>query len=125
MYARSYDAHTAEESTPRTLPSGYSGVAFENEAIEPPSEPHTPCETCAPQEEEQAAAAGLFSSLHGRIPFLDKLKFPIPQGLSFGAFFSETEDFLLIGLFLLLLLSKEGDPLCSVAVAVLFFTGKF
>lgn len=125
MYARSYDTHTGEEGAARALPSGYSGIAFENEAIEPSPQPHAPCEPCAPQEEEQTAAAGLFSPPHGRIPFLDKLKFPALQGLSLGTLFSDTEDFLLIGLFLLLLLSKEGDPLCAVAVAVLFFSGKF
>lgn len=125
MYARSYDTHTSEESTLRTLPSGYSGVAFENEATEPPPPmAHAPCDVPVPEEEE-TVAAGLFSSLCGRIPFLQKIKFPAIQRLSVGSLFSDTEDFLLIGLFLLLLLSKEGDPLCAVAVAVLFFTGKF
>ena len=124
MYARSYDTHPSEENI-HALPCGYSGNAFENTPPAPLKEPTAPnaCEACTAKE-ERTAEAGIFASLRGRIPLLDKIKIPALQRLSFDTLFSDTEDFLLIGLFLLLLFSKEGDPLCAVAVAILFFSGK-
>ena len=124
MYARSYEKNTFEEEPQRTLPSGYSGVAFESEAALPP-----PPDTGAPAEESlpasgEAVDAGIFSTLLTRIPFLQRIKLPAFEKFSFGNWFSDTEDLLLLGLFLLLLFSKEGDPLCAVAVLILFFSGK-
>ena len=121
MYARSYEKNDYEQGTP-PLPSGYHGVAFEHEEEKecaPPSEP--PCIPAggAPRCEENAP-----------LSFLDRflpLKRIFPEGKSgfFGSLFSETEDILLIGIFLLLLFSKEGDPLCAVAVLILLISDKF
>lgn len=125
MYARSYEKNAFEEEVQRTLPSGYSGVAFESEAAEPPPQNDLPIRT----EEStpvggDTAEAGIFSSLLTRIPFLQRIKLPFGDKISLGGWFSDTEDLLLLGLALLLLLSKEGDPLCAVAVLILLFSGK-
>ena len=130
MYARSYEKNTREEEGTRILPSGYSGVAFESEPAETPApEMHCPkpepLAACAPApcedtcEEEDGPAA-----LPWRIPFLQKIKIPHAEGFSLGSLFSDTEDLLLLGMFLLLLFSKEGDFLCAAAILILFFTGK-
>ncbi len=125
MYARSYEKNAFEEEVQRTLPSGYSGVAFESEAAEPPQQDDIVLrrEESVPTAQE-ATEAGGFSSLLTRIPFLQRIKLPFGEKFSFGGWFSDTEDLLLLGLALLLLLSKEGDPLCAVAVLILFFSGK-
>ncbi len=126
MYARSYEKNMFEEEPQRTLPSGYSGVAFESEAaLPPPPQPDTEAnaEESLPASGE-TAEAGIFSSLFTRIPFLQRIKLPAFEKFPLGNWFSDTEDLLLLGLFLLLLLSKEGDPLCAVAVLILFFAGK-
>ena len=127
MYARSYEKNTQEEEM-RPLPMGYSGVAFESEAAEPPPpipEPSIPtaAEASAPLESE-SASAGVFPSFLSHIPFLQKIKLPFLERPSFGSLFSDTEDLLLLGLALLLLFSKEGDSLCAIAVLILLFTGK-
>lgn len=126
MYARSYEKSTYEEEPIRTLPSGYSGVAFESEAAEPPPPPDDIAlrgEECVPAAQE-ATEVGSFASLLTRIPFLQRIKLPFGEKFSIGGWFSDTEDLLLIGLALLLLFSKEADPLCAVAVLILFFLGK-
>ncbi len=120
MYARSYEknAYAAEEEA-RTLPSGYCGVAFEGEGEPPPAAPETVCVEGEGKTEEPSPVSLFFSKL----PFLQKLR--PREGSLVSSFFSSTEDILLIGIFLLLLLSKEGDPLCAVAVLILFFSDKF
>ena len=125
MYARSYEKNACEEEVQRTLPSGYSGVAFESEAAEPPppNDPSIPTEESTPVS-GNTAEPGIFSSLLTRIPFLQRIKLPFGEKFSLGGWFSDTEDLLLLGLALLLLFSKEGDPLCAVAVLILFFSGK-
>ncbi len=127
MYARSYEKSTHEEEPLRTLPSGYSGVAFESEAAElappPPQDIPIGAEQSVPAARE-TAEAGIFSSLLTRIPFLQRIKRPFGEKFPLREWFSDTEDLLLLGLALLLLLSKEGDPLCAVAVLILFLTGK-
>lgn len=117
MYARSYENLTQAQDV-RPLPSGYSGVTFESEDEAPPAEQVSlPLDgKCEPKEERP------FSSLFSKIPFLQRL---MPQqGGLFGSLFADTEDILLLGLFLLLLLSKDGDPLCAVAILILFFSDK-
>lgn len=111
MYARSYDRDCAEEEA-RVLPGGYSGTAFESETA---AEPITAEE---PKGEEEAPA-----SLLSHIPFLDRF-IKGGRGSPLGGLFTDTEDLILLGLFLLLLLSKEGDPLCAIAVLILFFSDK-
>ncbi len=128
MYARSYEKSTHEEEA-RPLPMGYSGVAFESEAAEPPPAPDPSIPIAAQTEtyteqEEKTASVGIFSSLSERIPFLQKIKLPFGERFSFGSAFSDTEDLLLLGLALLLFFSKEGDSLCALAVLILFLTGK-
>lgn len=126
MYARSYEKSVGEAEPIRTLPSGYSGVAFESEAAEPPppqNDLSINAEESAPVSSD-AAEAGIFSSLLTRIPLLQRIKLPFGEKFHLGGWFSDTEDLLLIGLALLLLLSKEGDPLCAVAVLILFFSGR-
>ena len=104
----------------RTLPSGYHGVAFENETAQPP--PDVPCEEIGDMQ-EKAEATSAPASAFCHIPFLQKLSFGKAGGL-FGSLLSNTEDALLLGLFLLLLLSGEGDPLCAVAILIIFLSDK-
>lgn len=113
MYARSYDRDGAEEEA-RVLPGGYGGTAFESETVAAAE----PIRAEEPAKEE-AAPASLFS----RVPFLDRFM-KGGKGSPLGGLFSDTEDLILLGLFLLLLLSKEGDPLCAIAVLILFFSDK-
>ena len=127
MYARSYEKNTSEEEI-RPLPMGYSGVAFENAAADPPSpapEPSMPitAEENA-QSENESVAASIFSPLLSHIPVLQKIKLPFAQRSPLGSLLSDTEDLLLLGLALLLLFSKEGDSLCAIAVLILLFSGK-
>ena len=125
MYARSYEKSTNEEES-RPLPMGYSGIAFESEAAEPPPsapELSNPI-TAEANASAESAEAGIFFPLLSRIPFLQKIKLPFPEHSPFGSLFSDTEDLLLLGLALLLIFSKEGDSLCAIAVLILFLTGK-
>ena len=61
--------------------------------------------------------------------YVNQLEYPhIPyptSGFSLGSLFSEGEDLLLIGIFIFLLFSREGDPLCAAAILILFFSDKF
>jgi hypothetical protein len=121
MYARSYEKNGYEEAAPH-LPSGYRGTAFEQEPCE---------EATAPLTEESVPASLLGASGEGAGPlaFLEKLLplkrlLPVGKGGFFGSLFSDAEDILLLGILLLLLFSKEGDPLCAVAVLVLLISGK-
>ena len=103
------------------LPSGYHGGAFEREEAK----------ECAPPNEPPCIQVGGASKSEGGAPLalLDRI-LPIKRLLTvgrggfFGSLFSETEDILLLGIFLLLLLSKEGDPLCAVAVLILLISDK-
>ena len=66
---------------------------------------------------------------HSPLSFLDrflplKRLFPEGRGGLLGSLFSDTEDILLLGIFLLLLLSKEGDTLCAIAVLILLISDK-
>ncbi|MBQ8268923.1 MAG: hypothetical protein IKA53_00850 [Clostridia bacterium] len=119
MYARSYEKNDYEQAPP--LPSGYRGTAFENEGIEEMG--------AGAQESIPASAPCEKKEEAGPLSFLDKI-FPkgrmrfAEKGGLFGALLSDTEDILLLGVFLLLLLSKEGDPLCAVAVLILLISDK-
>ena len=119
MYARSYEKNCGEAEEQRALPSGYRGIAFDNEN-EPSAEAQAPCKDECDGAQPSAAPKSLLLS---RLPFLWRLR---PQeGSLLGSLFSDTEDFLLIGIFLLLLFSKEGDPICAIAILILFFSDKF
>ncbi len=118
MYARSYEKSTCEAEDMRTLPSGYCGVAFEDEGEVPPAH-GSPCE----KPKGPSERSGPLSHLLSKIPFLQRMH-PGEDSL-FTSLFSSTEDFLLIGIFLLLLLSKEGDPLCAAVILILFLSDKF
>ena len=119
MYARSYEKNDYEEAP--ALPSGYRGTAFEHELGEP----------CAPAPDESISASAPYTEREstGALSFLERLipiKRMLPEGRSglFGSLFSDAEDILLLGIFLLLLFSKEGDTLCAIAVLFLLISDK-
>ena len=121
MYARSYGESTHEEESARTLPCGYHGTAFETEEREtaPPSE--ICAVDCIKECEEEKPR--LLDSIFAHLPFFKEKGKPF-GGFSLGSLFSEGEDLLLIGIFIFLLVSREGDPLCAAAILILFFSDK-
>lgn len=121
MYARSYEKNEFSEDV-QPLPSGYRGVAFERETEEnePPS---------APAHENAEAVMTSSGAINSPLSFFNRFLplrrlWPEGKGGMLGSFFSDTEDILLLGIFLLLLLSKEGDTLCAVAVLILLISDK-
>ncbi len=121
MYARSYEKNGLTEGAP-PLPSDYRGVAFEREneteAISAP-----PTEESIPVIKPTDARNSVLPSLLDRFLPIKRL---LPKGGDgwLTSLFSETEDILLLGIFLLLLLSKEGDTLCAIAVLILLISDK-
>ena len=116
MYARSYEANEPLASAV-ALPSDYHGVAFEKEEERAlPTE-----EECTPAVAEATEEKSVLASFFGRIWPKGRMH---REGSLFSSLLSDTEDILLLGIFLLLLLSKEGDPLCAAAVLILFISDK-
>ena len=122
MYARSYEKNQNDIEEARALPNGYHGVAFEC-AEDTPPHPEAEAEAASAPLSEEAETASPVSLFFSKNPFLQKLH--SPKGNLLGSLFANTEDIFLIGLFLLLLLSKEGDTLCAVAILILLFSDKF
>ncbi len=125
MYTRSY---TAGVDQPATLPENYDGTAFQQSAAEVFPDP---VREDAEHPAQRAEPAGAFGSRSqkggGKFPSLSEI--PILGSLfrgqrwRDGGFLSSigTEELLIIGLALFLLLSKDGDPECALMLILLLF----
>ena len=135
MYTRSY----FPEEERINVPENYDGSAFGGEGMdaglanvqpsvaEPKISPQdipTFSEETADAEkpqEERTESAGIFGSLFSKLPFGNILQGGIGNFLKLDKFRFGSEEILLIGIELFLLLSKDGDKECAVMLLLLLF----